>query len=274
MQIKIIDLYDRFPFFSYSLFQKYKVETETQPFFKSKKDLYFMLESNYFMEYKSRKKLIKYLEIKDILPFIVLDLSNYHLSDNLTKAILQNFINLENEKINLNFKYIYKYSSKFAIYENFENKINTIKNIEGLDKFDSWVILEMIINLKRYKEFLPLLMNEIKNYSQKISQKQYLEIHGITNKTFIISIHDGSNTNTRRKFLFRKNIKTNNIEVYEYFKTREKKLTEPKWVKFSKENKDIYLDHKFNYLIIDYERNNILFNLITISGEISESLFS
>jgi len=269
MKIKISNLYDRFPFFSYSLFQKYKVDNEEQPFFKSKKDLYLMLESNYFMEYKSRKKLIKYVEIKDLLPFTVLDLSKYHLSDNPIKSLLQDFIELENENIELQYGNIYKYSSKIEIYENFENKINMIKAIESLDKFDSWVILEMIINLKRYKQFIPMLLKE--------NPEKYLNADTKEAKLFI-SVNDGSNTNAQREFLFKKT--KNNITIFEYFKmgekkTREKKLVEPKWVKFSKENKDIYLDHKFNYLIIDYDRSSIFFNFIKFGGDkLSKLLFS
>jgi len=268
MQIKIADLYDRFPFFSYSLFQKYKVDSEEQPFFKSKKDLYLMLEANYYMEYKSRKKLVKYFEMKDLAPFTVLDLSKYHLLENPIKSLLQDFIGLEDKKIELQFGSIYRYSSKLEIYENLENKINTIKNIEGLDKFDNWVILEMIINLKRYKQFLPFLIKDLEN-----NLNQYFDIEFHDND-IIMSVYDGSKVETKRKFLLRKSNNTNNVIVFEYIKTREKKLAEPRWVKVFKEGKDIYMDHKFNYLIIDYDRNSVFFNFIKLNGDkLSKFLF-
>jgi len=43
---------------------------------------------------------------------------------------------------------------------------------------------------------------------------------------------------------------------------RTKKLEEPKWVYFSENNRDIYIDHVFNFIEINYEDKYFQYNSV------------
>jgi len=289
MQIPINYLQERFPVFAYSTLQKYKAEKESKSFFESKKDFYLFLEANYLLELKARKKLIQILNLEDIYFLSKLkNIEKYIYKPNPIKSLIQDFKNLQQEnfiyfpeifieiikymeknnikspeKINNYAKQIVKNVKKYKkqkIIENIEKKIS----IENLNYFDHWVILEIIINIKKYNE---LLENKV-NYNKLINsetENNILELL-ITNpnnkeEIFFLEYNKKANKISIKEkvdFIRNKNKNTNNNNK----ELRTRKLEEPKWVYFSKNNLDIYLDHSFNFIEINYEEKYFQYNLL------------
>jgi len=306
MQIPINYLQERFPIFSYSTLQKYKTDKESKSFFKSKKDFYIFLEANYILELKARKKLIKILNFKDIYFLSKLEkIEEYIYKPNPIKSLIQNFKKLQQDNfiyfpelfmeiindlqknnliksknINKNkiitkekidkhvsqivksFKKIYK---KQDIIENLEKKILFNKE---LNYFDNWVILEMIMNAKKYNE-----LTELKTDYKKITQTNLIDFKTDND---ILELLVTTPDNKQEIFFLEYNKKSNKILIREKInfnrnknktllankELRTKKLEEPKWVYFSENHIDLYIDHSFNFIEINYEDAYFQYNLL------------
>ena len=301
MQVPINYLQERFPVFGYSTLQKYKADKESKSFFESKKDFYLFLEANYLLELKARKNLMKILDFKDIYFLSKLDyIENYIYEPNPIKSLIKDFKNLKqdsfiyfpelileiikhvqnnaidskdeiNKNVNQIVKNFNKKYKKQEIIENFEKKILS----KNLNYFDYWVIIEMIINVKKYTELLEKGKGVI-NYEtlKQINSVEFetnnnvLEISTINpnNKEEIFFLEYNKKTNKiiiREKIDFNRN-KSKDKEVSKDKKLRTKKLEEPKWIYFSNDNVDLYLDHLFNFIEINYEDKYFQYNSLRI----------
>lgn len=296
MKIPTSYLQERFSIFGYSTLYKYKNDKESKSFFESKKDFYMFLEANYLLELKARRKLIKILTFKDIYFFYHLkNIEEYIYQPNPIKSLIQNFKKLpENnflytpELLIEAIKYIENHKNKSTneiqseikqlteklivelkkkhkkqtVIENFEKKFLS----KDISYFDQWVIIEMIINIKKYQS---AILNKSINY-EKFTQINLLDFEPNNNINILkIKIH---NYNKTEIFFLEYNKKLNKIIIREKIQSnrnkdqikeiRTKKLEEPKWVYFSENNRDIYIDHVFNFIEINYEDKYFQYNSV------------
>ncbi len=267
MEIKISNLYDRFNFFSYSTFQKYKNDKcENKPLFGCKKDLYTYLENMYKLEFLSRKKLFKIFDEIDFLMLsLVSDEKNANDISNFSLNILNNLIE-KNNLINIfdiNRFTIGKNISedkKLKLFLQISNKLNNLKMKNEWSEFDEFVLFQIINNLKRFYT--------ICDYYNNI-----FDIANLSTNTLTIF---PNNEDLKTKLIF--NLKNKKLEIYEEENINTKlvraKLKEPKWILKidSKNEKYSYMDHKFNFLTIELNNKKIFYNGFQILG--SETIFN
>lgn len=282
-------LYERFPIFGYSTLHKYKNDKESRFFFSSKKDLYLFLEANYLLEFKARKKLIKTLDFKNIFFFSFLKkIEEYIYEPNPIKSLIKSFKKLnivnfpyfpeifielmknmkdiEKNQLELKIEQLVKNYSydKQTILENFENKLLS----KDINYFDQWIIIEMILNIKKY---LSILID--KNY--KINYGLFKELNSIdfdTNNNLLKITIPTNNLKKQETFFLEFHKKSNKIIIREKIESnrnqnkikeiRTKKLEEPKWVFFQEDNIDKYIDHLFNFIEVNYEDKYFQYNLL------------
>jgi len=283
-------IYERFPIFGYSTLHKYKNDKESKFFFGSKKDLYLFLEANYFLEFKARKKLIKTLDFKNIFFFSYLEkIEEYIYEPNPIKSLIKSFKKLNtinfpylpeilieliknmkdiknNSEIKLKIEQLIETHSydKQIILEEFEDKLLS----KDVNYFDQWIIIEMILSIKKY---LSILVD--KNY--KINYELFRELNLIdfdANNNLLKIIIPTNNFKKQETFFLEFHKKSNKIIIREKIESnrnqnkikeiRTKKLEEPKWVFFQENNIDKYIDHLFNFIEVNYEDKYFQYNLL------------
>lgn len=263
MEITISNLQNRFNFFSYSAFQKYKNDKcENKPFFSCKKDFYQYLEKMYLLEFNSRKKLFNILNEEDFLILSLIfeeDNNINNLSTNLMNSLLRKESIISTFSIG-DFYIGEKISKekKLDLFLQLSNKFNALKLEQKWSELDEFLLLQILKNLKRFFK-----IND--NYTN------FFDLTEISQN--IITIFP-QNENLKTKIIFNlKKVKTHNIfEVYEEENINSKiiksKLREPKWILKYNENlqKYSYMDHKFNFLTIDYKNRKIFYNGVEILG--------
>jgi len=249
MEIRISELADRFKIFSYSTFQKYKLDKcDNKEYFNCKKDFYNYLEDMYYFEYLSRKKLLKHFSDEDFVILSWLDFEECN-KDNFMECLLHKL--LAKQKIS----YFYKntiHSMESNSIQNFYLRILNAylfsKENDNWNIFDEYTFFQILKNLKRYNIKNDYFSNFV-DFSK--IKEGYLEIK--------------SDYVFRRFFITKKN---SEIQLYEIEEINSKEtlkpLKEPKWIFNKTEDYIIYLDHRFNFLKIDYNENKLLFNGISI----------
>lgn len=269
MKIPISYIQERYPLFAYSTLQKYKAEKEGQSFFSSKKDFYLFLETNYLLELKARKKLINILDIEDIY-FLskVNDIEEIFYENSIVKSLIIKLKRLNKNNLVYELTKEKKIYTKLEFIKNIENKLK-LKNI---NYFDEWILLEMIINFKKYIEYIN---NILKNNIEYSKMKEELELKKITNKIYMLKVRNSYYQ--EQIFFLEKNKKNSKIIIKEKIesqrktnvnkKIKKRELQEPKWVNYNDEKIDLYLDHTFNFIKINYEQKYFQYNLLQIPIE-------
>ena len=268
MKIPINYLQERYPLFAYSTLQKYKAEKEGDHFFDSKKDFYIFLESNYLLELKSRKKLINIIDIKDI--YFLSHINNiediFH-QNSIIESLLEKLKTLNKNNLKYELTKEEEIYSKYEIVKNIENKLK-FKNI---NYFDEWVLLEMIINFQKYINYINILKNKMEHY--KIEEE--IELKKQNNEVYMLKVKNSYRQ--QQVFFLEKNKKNHKIIIKEKIepqrktntnkKTKKRELQEPKWVNYNDEKIDLYLDHTFNFIKINYKKKYFQYNLLQIPIE-------
>ncbi|QDD68091.1 hypothetical protein C6V80_09590 [Caminibacter pacificus] len=234
MEITISNLQNRFNFFSYSAFQKYKNDKcENKPFFSCKKDFYLYLENMYILEYNSRKKLFEGLnEIDFLILSLVLNEEDINDLSNFSSRIVNRL--LEEEYISIfntnNFSIGEKISDnqKLSLALQISNKLNNIKFKNEWSKFDEFTLFQILNNLKRFSSICDYYCNTF-------------DISNISENTLIIF---PNNKDVKIKLFFK--FRNNKFEIYEEENINNKvvktKLKEPKWISKFNSEKYSYMD--------------------------------
>jgi len=269
MRVPINYLQERYPLFAYSTLQKYKAEKEGEHFFSSKKDFYLFLEANYLLELKARKKLINIFDIKDIyfLSYIN-NVQEIFYENSIYNALLTKLQQLNKNHLKYELTKEKEEYSKWEIINNIENKLK-LKNI---NYFDEWVLLEMVVNLQKYIKYVQsILITKMEH--DKI--KEEFELKKINKE--ICKLKVKNSYYQEQIFFLEKNKKNPKIIIKEKIEpqkknsisknTKKRELREPKWVNYSDEKIDLYLDHTFNFIKINYEKKYFQYNLLQIPIE-------
>ena len=301
MQISTNYIQERFPIFGYSTLHKYKNDKDSNYFFNSKKDFYFFLEASYLLEFKTRKKLIKTINFKDIYFFTyVKNIKEHIYQPNPIKSLIKSFERLTSKNFLYTpellieaIKYIKNYKNKSkeelqsdinqlveklipkltnynkqTIIEKFEQKLLS----KDINYFDQWVIIEIISNIKEY------LSGEKNTIDYKYFKDLDLVDFNTNNKVLEITVPTNNSSKKKEIFFLEKNKTSNRITIREKIESnrnknqikeiRTKKLEEPKWVFFSEENTDKYIDHLFNFIEINYEDKYFQYNSVRLPLDI------